>query len=316
MTMPREATGEAFCSTANLGAGFDVFGLALNKYSDRVRVRLTQRRKIRIIAKGLYAYQIPRDVRRNSAGPPAIALLSRARAKNGLDIMIEKDVPLGLGLGSSGATAAACTKTLDHLLELNLSNDELVRVASLGEKAVAGTAHPDNVAASLIGGFVIVFGHPFKTIPIKPPPNLTAVVVTPVLPGRENKTRLARKIVPRSLEVKKAILNIGRASAIATGFAKGDIEMIGTGMEDEIAEPHREKFLPGYRDAKKAAIETHAAGASISGAGPSILAFVDRARYNPRPVARAMVRALARNSVRSTFFITRPGIGARVIGRN
>jgi homoserine kinase len=245
-----------------------------------------------------------------------MALLRRARVKKGLEIMIEKDVPLGLGLGSSGATAAACTKALDELLELKLSNDELVRVASLGEKAVAGTAHPDNVAASLLGGFVIVIGYPFKTIAIKPPSSLTAVVVTPVLPRRDNKTRLARKVIPKSLEVKKAVLNIGRASAIATGFAKGDIEMIGSGMEDEIAEPYREEFLPGYRDAKKAAIEAHAAGASISGAGPSILALVNRARHNPRPVATAMVRALARNNVRSTFFITRPAMGARVIGRN
>ncbi len=316
MTVSREVTVEAFCSTANLGAGFDVFGLALDKYSDKIRVRLTQASKVKIIAKGLYARQIPKDVRKNSAGPPATALLRRARVKKGLEIMIEKDVPLGLGLGSSGATAAACTKALDHLLELKLSNDELVRVASLGEKAVTGTAHPDNVAASLIGGFVIVVGYPFKTISIKPPSSLAAVVVTPILPRRDNKTRLARKVVPRSLEVKKAVLNIGRASAIATGFAKGDIEMIGSGMEDEIAEPYRQEFLPGYRDAKKAAIDALAAGASISGAGPSIIALVNRTRHPPRPVANAMVRAFARNKVRSTFFIARPAIGARVIGRN
>ena len=316
MPVIREVTGEAFCSTANLGAGFDVFAMALNRYSDKVRVRRTQGRKIRIIAKGPYAHQIPRDVGKNSAGPPAVALIRRARAKMGLEIMIVKDVPLGLGLGSSGATAAACTKAMDHLLELELSNDELVTVASLGEKAVAGSAHPDNVAASLIGGFVIVVGSPFKTIAIKPPSNLAAILVTPILPERDNKTRLARKIVPKNLEVKKAVLNIGRASAIATGFARGDIEMVGSGMHDEIAEPYREEFIPGYRDAKKAAVEAHAAGASISGAGPSVLALVNRDRHDPRPVAKAMVRAFARNRVRSTFFITRPAMGARVIARN
>ncbi len=316
MTISREVTGKAFCSTANLGAGFDVFGLALDKYSDKVRVRLTEGRKIRIIARGLYGRQIPRDVGKNSAGPPAMSLLRRAGVMKGLEIMIDKDVPLSLGLGSSGATAAACTKALDHLLELKLSDDELVRVASLGEKAVTGTAHPDNVAASLIGGFVIIFGYPFKTISLKPPSSLAAAVVTPILPRRDNKTRIARKVVPKSLEVKKAVLNIGRASAIATGFAKGDIEMIGSGMEDEIAEPYREQFLPGYRDAKKAAIEAHAAGASISGAGPSVIALIDQSRHEPRPVANAMVRAFARNNLRSTFFISRPAIGARVIGRN
>lgn len=315
MTPTSEAIGEAFCSTANLGAGFDVFGLALDKYSDRVRVRVTSGRGIRIFSKGSYGGQIPRDVRKNSAGPPAAALLRKTRSKKGLEITIEKNVPQGLGLGSSGATAAACTKTLDHLLDLKLSNDELVQVASLGEKAAAGTAHPDNVAASLLGGFAIVYGKPFRTVSIKPPSGLAAVVVTPQLPIRGAKTRLARKLVPRKLAVTKAVLNVGRASAMATGFALGDIDMIGTGMEDEIAEPYRESLIPGYRDVKDAALQSRAAGVSISGAGPSVIALVDRPRHNPRTVAKAMVQAFARNKVQSAFFIARAAPGARIIRR-
>ncbi len=316
MTLTGEATGEAFCSSANLGAGFDVFGLALDKYSDKVRVRITSGRKIRIFAKGPYGSELPRDVKKNSAGPPATALLAKARLKKGLEITIEKNVPLGVGLGSSGATAAACTKTLNHLLDLQLSNDELVQVASLGEEVAAGSAHPDNVAASLQGGFVIVYGTPFRTVSVRPPSGLVAVVVSPNLPPKEAKTLLARNLVPKSLELRKAVLNIGRASAIATGFALGDIEMIGTGMEDEIAEPHRESMVPGYRDVKRAALQSGAAGVSMSGAGPSVLALVDRHHQDPRKIARAMLQAFVKNTVLSTFFIARPAPGARIIRRN
>src|SRR5712692_10421497 len=204
------AVGRAFCSTANLGAGFDVFGLALNRYSDTVSARITSRKKIRIIVRGHEGHNIPVELGRNSAGPLALELAKKAPLKKGLEIIVEKRVPQGLGLGSSGATAAACTKALDALLDLHLSNDELVQVASLGEKAVAGTAHADNVAASLLGGFVIVYDKPIRTISLKPPTNLAVVVVTPQLPVQPDKTRKARKIIPEQIRVKNAVLNLGR----------------------------------------------------------------------------------------------------------
>ncbi len=311
--VPNEAAGKAFCSTANLGAGFDTFGLALDKYSDTVRMRLTQNKGVRIIIRGTQSSELPREARTNSAGPPSITLLRKARSKKGLVIRIDKGVPQGLGLGSSGATAAACVKTLDHLLGLDLSNDELVQVASLGEKAVAGTAHADNVGASFLGGFVIVYGKPVRTISMKPPASLKAVVGTPQLVSRGNKTRKARKLVPNQIETKSAILNIGRASAIVSGFAQSNVEMIGTGMEDEIAEPYRESLIPGYSDVRRMAIDAGAAGVAISGAGPSLVALVNAAKHDPQRIARAMVRGFSDNNVRSSWFIARPALGARLI---
>lgn len=310
------AVGKAFCSTANLGAGFDVFGLALDKYADRVRIRITSDRGIKIFVKGTAGRQIPREATKNSAGPPAMAMLKEAGLKRGLEITLEKNVPQGLGLGSSGTTAAACTKTLNHLLDLELSNDELVRFASLGEKAVAGTAHADNVAASILGGFVVVYGNPARTICFKPPPNISIAIATPQLAVKPNKTRMAREIVPERIDVKKAILNIGHASAIVAGFARGDIGMIGTGMEDQIAEPHRERLIPGFGRVKRAALEAGASGVSISGAGPSIVAIVDRKHHDPVGVGRAMLRGFADNNTRSTWFVARPAPGATIIEAN
>jgi homoserine kinase len=307
---------EAYCSTANLGAGFDVFGLALCKYADRVQVRTANTRAVRIKALGPYSRDLPITPNKNSAGPPARALLDRSGLNMGVEITIEKNIPPGLGLGSSGATAAACTKAINHLLQLDLSNDELVRTASLGEAASSGSAHMDNVGASLLGGFVIAYGNPLKTVSVKPPAKLSIIVVSPQTRPLKNKTSLARRLVPQKIRVKEAVLNIGRASAIALGFAKGDIDLIGSGMEDAIAEPRRENLVPGYRAVKQVALAKHASGVAISGAGPSVVAFVDKTRQDPKKIARAMVREFSKNKVESTFFATSPAGCAHIIRSN
>jgi homoserine kinase len=308
-----EAVARAFCSTANLGAGFDTFGLALDRYSDIVAVRLTQNSRIKITIKGPLALGLPSEVDRNSAGPPAVALLQMAHSKKGLAITIDKDIPPGAGLGSSGATAAASTKAIDRLLSLGLSSDELLRVASLGEKAVSGAAHADNVGASLLGGFVVVYGKPVRAISFTTPSTLRLVVATPEVPTGENKTRKARKLVPRKIETDKAVLNVGRASAIVAGFARHDISMIGSGMIDEIAEPYRRSTIPGYDDVKRLALEAGAAGVAISGAGPSLIGVVDKTEHNPQAVARAMVRGFSLNKTRAKWFVARPASGASII---
>jgi homoserine kinase len=304
---------EAYCSTANLGAGFDVFGLALRKYADRVQVRTTSNQTIRIKSLGPYSRELPRTPDKNSAGPPAQALLDKSGLNTGVEITIEKNIPPGLGLGSSGATAAACTKAMNHLLQLDLSSDELVKTASLGEAASSGSAHTDNVGASLLGGFVIAYGKPLRTVSVKPPAKLSVVVVSPKTRLPKNKTGFARRLVPRKIEIGDAVLNVGRASAIALGFARGDIDLIGSGMEDAIAEPHRESLVPGYRAVKMAALAAQASGVAISGAGPSVVAFVDKTKHDPRKIGRIMVREFSQNKVESTFFVTSPAGGARII---
>src|SRR3989441_9217576 len=256
---------EAHCSTANLGAGFDVFGLALAKYADRVQVRTTSTPIVRIRTIGPYSRGLPVSPNKNSAGPPARALLDRSQLNKGVEITVEKNIPPGLGLGSSGATAAACAKAMNYLLSLYLSDNELVKIASLGEAASSGSAHTDNVSASLLGGFVIAYGNPLRTVSVKPPAKLSVVVVSPKTRLPKNKTGLARRLIPRKIQVKEAVLNIGRASAITLGFARGDLELIGSGMEDAIAEPYRERLVPGYKMVKEAALKANASGVAISG---------------------------------------------------
>lgn len=291
-----------------------MFGLALKRYSDRVSVRTTKAPRIRILIEGPSLEAIPENPNRNSAGPPARNLLARSGFKGGLEIRIRKGVPYGLGLGSSGATAAASARCINHLLELNLTDDELVRAASLGERAVTGVAHADNVAASILGGFTIVYDNPVRTISLRPPKGLAIVVATPTLQQRQGKTRMARKLVPKELNIRQAILNVGRAAAIVSGFATKDIARIGSGMHDEIAEPYREQTIPGIRRAKEAGLLAGAAGVAISGAGPSLIAIVDKNRKDSNAVARAMISGFRQSKIESRTFITEPAPGARIIG--
>ena len=168
----------------------------------------------------------------------------------------------------------------------------------------------------MLGGFVIAYGDPLRTISTRAPATLSVVVVSPNIRLPKNKTSLARKLVPKTIGVKEAVLNIGRASAIALGFARGDIELIGSGMEDAIAEPRREKLVPGYKMVKKAALSAHASGAAISGAGPSVVAFVDKTKQDPKKIGRVMVKEFSKNNLESTFFVTSPAGGARIIRGN
>lgn len=317
MPGPSVAVSKAYCSSANIGPGFDTFGLALERCYDIVKTRFGGRGSgIKIRLTGRHAQGIPTRPSQNSAGPPALEMLRRATVRRPLDILVQKNIPAGLGLGSSGATAAACVRALDSLLQLGLPEDELVQIASLGEEVVTGNPHADNVAASLLGGFVIVYGKdPVHARSITPPGNLRAVITTPNVGLPKQKTRLARSLVPRSMKIEDAVSNIGRASVVTLGFALGSIDMIGGAMEDRIAEPYREKLIPGYREVRTATLGAGASGVAVSGAGPSVLALVDKSRCDPRNVGRTMVREFAKNKVASSFFVCRPAPGARLVRR-
>jgi homoserine kinase len=124
---------------------------------------------------------------------------------------------------------------------------------------------------------------------------------------------MARKLVPKSLNIRQAILNVGRASAIVSGFANNDISRIGSGMHDEIAEPYREQTIPGIKEAKEAGLLAGAAGVAISGAGPSLVAIVDKNRRDPKSVARAIVSGFRQANIKSKAFTTEPAPAAKII---
>src|SRR2546422_1038075 len=162
------------CSTANLGPGFDVFGLALDAYYDEIQLR-KKGEGITIESSD----HIPLQPAKNSAGLVIKEMTKKFRIKSGISMKIKKGVPAGFGMGSSAASAAAAAVAFNSLFELDLDQNSLVQFAGLGEKASAGSIHYDNVAASIFGGFVIVRKNPLDVISIDPPKDLVLCIAIP-----------------------------------------------------------------------------------------------------------------------------------------
>jgi homoserine kinase len=294
-------------SIANLGPGFDVFGIALDEIGDVLRLEAIPDLEIRVTVKGLEADSIPSDARENSAGAVLQHVLERNGLSHGFHAEIKKGVPPGKGLGSSGASAAAAAYAVTQLLGLELSRKEAVKLAAVGEAAVSGSPHADNVSASLLGGFTMV--DPEYEVVRLDPPHIEMVVVIPEV-RYENKTRLARSLLPETVSLRSAVLNVGNASRMAAAVAMGDPILFGRSICDSLVEPCRAKMIPNFWKVKQAALEAGAYGCSIAGGGPSVFA-VGR---NLGEMGKAMAEAFEEAGVESQVYRTRPSrVGARVI---
>jgi homoserine kinase len=299
-------TARAPSTTANLGPGFDVFGLALDAFFDEVTVRKTKS-GIRIISDD----QIPLLPSKNTAGLVASYMKKRFKIAGGVEIKIRKGVPAGYGMGSSAASAAATAVALDRLFKLNLDGNVLVECAGVGEQASAGSIHYDNVSASVIGGFVIVRTNPLNVIKIEPPAELRLCVAVPRLKVPPKKTEVSRRAVPKQVSLADATVNLSNAAAIVAGFLKKDPKLIGTSIQDIIVEPARQHLIPGFSSVKKNALRTGAYGVTISGAGPSVIAFAD-SKSNLRKIADSMKKGFSSAKVDSDVIICKPSHGAKI----
>lgn len=262
-------TVRAPSSTANMGPGFDAFGMAIDAFFDEVTLR-------RIDA-GITMHSkdaIPSDLSRNTAGVTIRHMMERFAIDGGIEVGIRKGVPVGYGMGSSAASAAGAAVALNILCDLKLASVELIECAGVGEAASAGTVHYDNVAASVLGGFVIVRTDPLDVIRVEPPESLSLCLAVPQVNVPEGKTQISRSVLPERVDLHEAVRNLSNAAAMVAGFFNGDVRLIGNAARDYIAEPARRHMIPGFDEVKKRALEAGALGVMISGAGPTIMAFV------------------------------------------
>ncbi|MCZ7403233.1 MAG: homoserine kinase [Candidatus Methanoperedens sp.] len=284
-------------TSANLGAGFDVFGIALETPFDIIDIEKSD--CIEIVVLGRESQFVPIDPKRNTAGIVASLL------KTPVKITIHRGIPLSSGLGSSAAPAAGVAFALNEMFALGLSRLELVGIAAQGEKAASGAAHADNVAPAIYGGFVIV--HKDKIISLMPE-NVGIVAVHPEIIVS---TREARAILPEKLSIADISFNTANAASMVVGMMKNDIRLIGESMENRVIEEIRSTFIKGYLEVKKSAIYAGAAGVTISGSGPTLIAVC---RMDERKmIAEVMVKAFADNNVKSEAFITTIGKGIEII---
>lgn len=309
----RRIVVQAPCSTSNLGPGFDVLGLALDIFHDVAEVELIEEKGVFIQIEGIEAGKIPTDPERNSAGKAALEFLRRHDSP-GAKIRLRKGVPPGSGLGSTGTSAAATVVAIDRLLKTNLSKRDLVEIAAQGEIAAAGAPHADNVAPSICGGITIISSYqPLKVHWFPPPEDLVFAVALPR--GIKKTTRTARAVLPNSVKMSEAIRNLGALSLVLTGLLRSDPRLLGEGMMgDAIVEPRRTPLYPGCAEAKTAAIDAGATGATLSGAGPTIIAVVDPDSTDPNQVANAMKEAFIAQGINCQGYVGRPTGGAEVIG--
>ncbi len=294
-------------SIANLGPGFDVFGVALEEIGDTLRLEAIPEREIRISVSGRGASSISSDPWANSAGAVLKHMVEGRRLDHGFEVELEKGVPVGKGMGSSGASAAAAAFAAKTILRLELSEREIVQLAAMGEAAVSGSPHADNVSASLLGGFTMV-GSGYDVIRLDPPPVEIVIVVPDV--DYENKTRLARSLLPETVLLKEAVLNVGNASRMAAAVALGDPTLFGRSICDNLVEPRRAEMIPNFWKVKAAALASGAYGCSIAGGGPSVFAVGE----DPDMIGRAMAETFGEAGVGCEVYKTRPSrMGARVI---
>lgn len=302
--MASKITVKAPSSTANLGPGFDVFGLAINAFYDEITLTKTKS-GITIITDG----NVPTNPEKNTAGLVVKNMKKRFKIKEGIKIKIKKGVPVGFGMGSSAASAAAAAVAFNKLFKLKLDGNSLVEFAGFGEKASAGIIHYDNVAASVLGGFVIVKTNPLDVIRIEPPENLRMCIAVPKIEVPKKKTKVSRGVIPKKIKLTDSILNLSNAAAIVVGFMKKDPELIGNSIKDEIVEPARQHMIPGFTKVKQNALKAGALGVTISGAGPSIIAF-SKSSSNLKKISIAMSKGFKSTNTECQIIICKPSKGA------
>ena len=291
-------------STANLGPGFDVFGLAIDAFNDTVTLTKTKK-GITIITDD----DIPISPENNTAGLVVKNMREKLKIKDGIEIKIKKGVPPGFGMGSSAASAAAAAVAFDKLFGLGLDGNSLVEFAGYGEKASAGSVHYDNVAASVLGGFVIVKTNPLEVIRIEPPKSLRICIAVPKIDVPKKKTKVSRGTIPKKIRLSDSVLNLSNASAIVAGFMKKDPELIGNSIKDVIVEPARQHMIPGFVKVKQNALKAGALGVTISGAGPSVIAFM-KSSSDLKKISLAMARGFASSNTDCQTIICNHSKGA------
>jgi homoserine kinase len=292
-------TVKASATSANLGAGFDVMGLALESPSDIIEVEKADH--ISISVRGRGSEGIPVDPAKNTAGLVALAM------EKNVKITIRSGIRPGSGLGSSAAPAAGTAVAINKLFSLGYSKEELVWIAARGEVAAAGIMHADNVAPCIMGDLTVVCGQHVEHLEMPP------MGVVAILPEIVISTRTARSILPQTVTVHEMVQNVGKTAMLMAGVMKKDPWLIGGALSDTFNERYRSPLITGYDAVRRAALEGGAYGVAISGSGPTMIALCPGEKSFD--IATAMRRSFSDAGVNAEAFITSIGKGVRVTRR-
>jgi homoserine kinase len=211
------------------------------------------------------------DPLRNTAAVGVSAMLDTLAPGIGIELQIEKGIPIGSGIGGSAASAVAGVVAANALLDQPLGTPELLRYAILGESVASGAVHADNVAPALLGGLVLVRSAATQDVVRLPVPGWLRCVV--VLPQLQVATRDARAVLPAAFGLESVVRQSANLAAMVVGIYAEDSELLARAMRDQMIEPHRASLIRGFPDVQSAALGAGALACSLSGAGPAMFAW-------------------------------------------
>lgn len=302
------ATAYAPGSIGNVGPGLDVLGLAVAGAGDTVTAEATAGPDLVVLDSGHRS--LPNDPARHASALAADAVRRRVgRPDFGASLWVVKGLPLSGGQGGSAASAAAGAGAMNALMGSPLDPLAVIAAALEAETRVAGR-HADNLAPSVLGGLVLVRSlDPLDCIRLPVPAGLSIVLAHPDMALRTAEGRAALPAeVPRAV----VIHQMAQTAAIVAACCLGDLALLGRAIDDRLAEPARAPLLPGFAEAKQAAVRAGALGCSISGSGPTAFAFApDRA--TAERIAAAMQAAYRAAGLACDSRVTTPDLlGLRI----
>jgi homoserine kinase len=267
-------------TSANLGPGFDVLGLALGLYNEIV---YEEADRVSVTVEGEGAGRLDTGAGNVVARAALMAHEAAGRPFTGAAIQCVNRIPTARGLGSSAAAWVGGLVAANATLGSPLDRDAVLALACRAE------GHPDNVAAALLGGLTVscVSGDRVSAVSLPMPADLGWVVLVPRI---ESATREARAVLPDTVTRADAVFNLQRMGLLLAALASGRVDVLGVAMEDRLHQPQRQALFPWMEAVRRAALDAGALGCVLSGAGPSLLAAV---RGAAQPVARAMEGALS-----------------------
>ena len=289
-------------SVANVSCGFDILGFALNSPGDEIFLKKNDSGEVKMVEITGDGGKLPMDPEQNSASAVIRNFLQYLGITQGIDIHLHKKMPLGSGLGSSAASSVAAAFGINVLMGNPLEQKEVLRFAMSGEKVACGSEHADNVAPALLGGFVLIRSYdPLDVIKLPAPDELFVSVIHPQI---EIKTKDARDILKKEIQLKNAIKQWGNVAGLISGLYESDYDLIGRSMEDHIIEPIRSILIPGYPEVKKAALDAGVLGCGISGSGPSVFAL-SKGMRSAEISAEKMCREFKNIGIESDIYVSK-----------
>ncbi|MBP2634254.1 MAG: thrB 2 [Firmicutes bacterium] len=279
-------------TTANCGPGFDTVGIACTIYND-LELTLSDESGISLNVTGEGAGFIPSDESNVVVKAIKMILTKTGYKAKGIKLSMVNNIPLARGLGSSAAAIVGGLVGANELTGGHFTKDDILNMAT----AIEG--HPDNVAPAIFGGITvsIMDSGTANYLRFLPPQDFSMVAV---IPEFNLSTKAARKVLPETVPYADAVFNVSRASLLIGALCTGELKLLSHALQDRLHQPYREKLIPGMAQVLAAARQTGALGATLSGAGPCLLAF---ATNDADEIGKAMVKAFNIHKVKASYQI-------------